>query len=392
MIIKDLFVKFSNLRKGNLNLFLIKIICSFYNIAVIYILSRLENQNISGEIVYILSMMGIVSMVSRLGSDNYWLDSKLGSIRMVKNELIIGILMTFIAGVILGRAIEKVYFGDNIDIVIYIIIIISGNCAALASKINQGCGFHSSSLLLQLLGGGFLAVPLVIVGIENILLAALISYLWVLAYSLIIIMKKGRYVIEQEGYAQRFHYIPNNINGIINQNYIIIFGKMLDSLTAVPVLVFYQKLFGLVGWPVAIYLQKKTPELSGLVRTKKFEIFKILKPIFMITIGLFIFTIMVLICIKIMSSRMPDTLFFSATLILFGVASSALTSIFPIIYGLKRSGVSQIIIAILASLISMISLLVGGNSDQIISLSFGLYQFAFLCMMSLYWLNVVSKK
>jgi hypothetical protein len=143
-------------------------------------------------------------------------------------------------------------------------------------------------------------VPLVLFGVKNILIAASISYFLMFIYSLVIILKKPMFKIEVESYYQRFHYIPNIFTGIINQNYIVVLGRLLDVLNVVPVLSFYQKLFGLVVWPVALFLQKKIPELSGLIRTNNFELFTMFKSIYLVTIGIFSVGMLMLIILIIL--------------------------------------------------------------------------------------------
>ena len=250
------------------SLYVTKLFAASYNILVLFILNLVTMNERAGDFLFSFAAINMCAVFVRLGSDNYWLKSSGLTLRRTKHDFSFITVITALGSLILYLKVPN-FSGGVHNLILIFCIIACHHFIALIAKSLQVHKYHHSSLFLQLLGGGFLAIPFFLVLDCSHLLSIFLSNSLVAGYCFFWHRKRVSFEYVNASFFERFNYLPLIYFGALNQNLISVVGGLYALTSQLPSLVLVQRFFGFASWPAAIYLQRA---LSGLSQSEQLRI------------------------------------------------------------------------------------------------------------------------
>jgi hypothetical protein len=245
-----------------------KLFFSIYNILSILVLNLFLEKEQSGAFLYLMGQIITVTTISRLGSDFYWSSSEVSKkLRFSKNEV-----KTHFAIIVLS-VISFVLFSEDANIsncFAYLFTFFSCSIMQLMGRHFQKHEKHIRSLFLFTVGPLGICVPLLLVfdSLSYIVVIA-ISNAFICAPFVKHFVSNFGTSVEDKSFFVRLNYLPMIGFGVLNQNLIIMLSGVYSRQAEIAMLVLFQRMSGLISWPLVIFMQKSLPSLALGIKTVK---------------------------------------------------------------------------------------------------------------------------
>jgi hypothetical protein len=355
ILLKENYLKF---RKNYL--FLAKIIFSILSLILVIFLNIFLEKQIAGQLLFTQSLVLLIAVGSRFGSDFYWVSSDSNFIKIYRYEvLFIAFLSMFIIGIMS-------IFIDNVTENAFSVVFLSVmniNFIYFLARCYQKNNEHIKSLFLFTLGPTVLIIPIQIFFPEiNVLINILISTTILLVVMLLFFKPNININIETEfNVEERLNYFPMIIYGYFNQNILALYAGFINKEESIAVLILFQKISGFVLWPQIFHMQKQLQEIKEA--TTNVKVFKSYfhQYVSSIKYDLFIY-LMISIALALVISIYYNTLgvnaFISFLLILLALIINLLLGYIKFQIGVTKNGKSFIFIMLASfSIVYLFSLL-----------------------------------
>ena len=253
--------------------FLGKLFFSVYNVGSILLLNLLLEKEISGAFLYLLSQVHLTSMISRLGSDFYWPSAEKKKIRIVENEFKIQFVIVLIATALF--IVISPYELSAYNFLIYLFVFWSSNLMQLIGRHYQKHEKHIISLFLFTVGPMGVCVPLLLIFDDySFIVIIAISNFCICVPFLKHFYNNIEVQIDDGNFLARLSFFPMLGFGVLNQNMLTLMSGLSSRQAEITMLVLFQRLAGLISWPLVLFMQSNLPAISA--STKNFESFSYL--------------------------------------------------------------------------------------------------------------------
>tara|TARA_B100000780_G_scaffold247939_1_gene193093 strand:+ start:1400 stop:2587 length:1188 start_codon:yes stop_codon:yes gene_type:complete len=251
-----------------------KIFFSLYNVLSIVLLNVFFSKEISGNFLFVLSQVLLITTFSRLGSDFYWSSSETPKkILIVKNELFIHLIITLIVSL----SFFAVLVGSTFFDFFFILMVISlSNLMQIMGRHFQKHEKHVISLFLFTVGPIGVSVPLLMIFDHLPLMAIIaISNLCICAPFVKHFLSNIELEVEATSFFKRLSFMPMLAFGTFNQHLITQLSGLNAREAEIALLILIQRIAGLISWPLVLFMQTELLQLSQSTKSKDLFILNI---------------------------------------------------------------------------------------------------------------------
>ena len=247
---------------------LAKMFFSIYNVMSLLLLNFVFEKEFSGNFLFLLSQFMFVATISRLGSDFYWSSGKVEKkIRVVKNEFRIHFAVCLLTTVIFLVVSPNL---NHSDFLVCLFIFGSSNFMQLMGRHFQQHKKHITSLFLFTVGPTGISVPfLMIFDSLSVPVIVAMSNFCICVPFIKHFYTNCDFEVEENGFFDRVSFLPMLGFGMLNQHLIALFSGLNSKHGEIAILVVFQRMAGLISWPLVIFMQTNLHSLGTSVGAMK---------------------------------------------------------------------------------------------------------------------------